>query len=392
MNIKRLIAGLAATPLVAALAMPLTAFAATTVTVTPTNTQGWSTADTRPGGTVTYVTDNTSPLPTGALQLSTDATNAAKAQYMHAANVALSDVTALSYETKQVAGPRNLDDASYQLPVDLNNDGTFDMTLVYEPYYNGTVTPGTWQTWNVKDGLFWPTKVDASLGGTPAGGAYATNFTLQHVLDVYPNAHVLGYGVNVGSYNPSTTVNVDNFVFDEVTYNFEKATTPTDKDKCKNDGWKNFNSPTFKNQGDCVSFVASAKTSNYKLDSGNKDGLNIPTTKGAYYEVTVKGTWTNRPGEVVDAECTNMRSSTWQNAVEGGIYSPDLLDTQVNNAFVDWGTCDATNHSYTKWVVADDNTMNLRVFDGDTSTNQQDPSWFGDNNGSLDVTVVAHKI
>jgi hypothetical protein len=29
---------------------------------------------------------------------------------------------------------------------------------------------------------------------------------------------------------------------------------PTSKDQCKNDGWRNF--PGFKNQGDCVSFVA----------------------------------------------------------------------------------------------------------------------------------------
>lgn len=32
---------------------------------------------------------------------------------------------------------------------------------------------------------------------------------------------------------------------------------PTSKDDCKKDGWKLFNNPTFKNQGDCVSFVAS---------------------------------------------------------------------------------------------------------------------------------------
>jgi hypothetical protein len=35
-------------------AMTVTAFAATTVVVTPTHTQGWSTADTRPGGTVNF--------------------------------------------------------------------------------------------------------------------------------------------------------------------------------------------------------------------------------------------------------------------------------------------------------------------------------------------------
>jgi hypothetical protein len=33
-------------------------------------------------------------------------------------------------------------------------------------------------------------------------------------------------------------------------------TTPTSTDQCKKDGWKTFTSPAFKNQGDCVSFVA----------------------------------------------------------------------------------------------------------------------------------------
>jgi YVTN family beta-propeller protein len=31
---------------------------------------------------------------------------------------------------------------------------------------------------------------------------------------------------------------------------------PTGIDQCKNDGWKTFSNPAFKNQGDCVSFVA----------------------------------------------------------------------------------------------------------------------------------------
>lgn len=35
---------------------------------------------------------------------------------------------------------------------------------------------------------------------------------------------------------------------------------PTNKDQCKNDGWKTFNTPrTFKNQGDCVSYVSNGK-------------------------------------------------------------------------------------------------------------------------------------
>ena len=34
------------------------------------------------------------------------------------------------------------------------------------------------------------------------------------------------------------------------------AGSPTNKDQCKDGGWQTFDNPTFKNQGDCVSFVA----------------------------------------------------------------------------------------------------------------------------------------
>jgi len=75
------------------------------VVVTPSNTQGWSTADTRPGGAVNFVVDATAPSGRGALQLTTNATNAAKAQYLHAASTPLAGVTQLSYYTKQNSGP-----------------------------------------------------------------------------------------------------------------------------------------------------------------------------------------------------------------------------------------------------------------------------------------------
>src|SRR4051794_14852632 len=84
----------------AAIAMGVTAFAAlvvsamaaSTVVVTPTNTQGWTTDDTRPGGVVNFVVDATATSGAGALQLTTDATTTSKAQYMHAANVPLASV------------------------------------------------------------------------------------------------------------------------------------------------------------------------------------------------------------------------------------------------------------------------------------------------------------
>src|SRR6478735_8367676 len=127
-------------------ALVVSAMAASTVVVTPTNTQGWSTADTRPGGAVNYVVDATAPAGVGALQLTTDATTTAKAQYMHAASTPLSAVTELSYYTKQNSAPFYGADASYQLPVCLGGiSGTTCngfTTFVYEPYENGTVTNG----------------------------------------------------------------------------------------------------------------------------------------------------------------------------------------------------------------------------------------------------------
>ena len=46
------------------------------------------------------------------------------------------------------------------------------------------------------------------------------------------------------------------FLFDNLSLSTGPVlTTPTNKDQCKNDGWKTFNNPTFKNQGQCVSFI-----------------------------------------------------------------------------------------------------------------------------------------
>src|SRR4051794_30386185 len=129
------------------------AIAASTVIVTPTNTQGWSTADTRPGGAVTYLADATAPNGS-ALRLTTDGTNAAKAQYLHAANTPLSAVTELSYSTKRNSGAPTAA-ASYQVAVLLDGTNASFTNLVYEPYWNGAVSPSTWQSWNVAGGQFW---------------------------------------------------------------------------------------------------------------------------------------------------------------------------------------------------------------------------------------------
>ena len=261
-----------------AIVLPLTpAFSAgPTIVVSPANPHGWSTADTRPGGAVNFVFDNTAPSGIGALQLTTDATTTSKAQYMHAANVPLADITDLSYYTRQVSAPLFPGaDPSYQLPVCLGGVVAGNCvgftTFVYEPYQNpglGTpgfgVIPNIWQHWDVDAGQFWSSRT-ATGGGTcnvVAGGGGAPFYTLAGLKAVCPNAVVAGFGVNIGSNNPSYNVYTDLFNFNGTTYDFEPYEVATSKDQCKDGGFalvKRADGSAFKNQGDCIQYVNTGK-------------------------------------------------------------------------------------------------------------------------------------
>jgi len=240
------------------------ALAATTVVVTPANQQGWSTADTRTGGTVTFVSDPTSPYPAGALQLTTDLTPAAKAQYLHAANDPLASVTQLGYWTKQVSGPA-LADPSYQLVMCLHGATAATCgftTLVFEAYQNtqeGAIVPGTWQHWDTAAGLFWSTRTVTCSSGAVVGttGGPAT-YTLDMIRNLCPDATVVGFGVNIGSNNPGYVVRTDGFNFNGTVYDFQLTNTPNSKEDCKDGGFVNLTDADgnpFKNQGQCVAFA-----------------------------------------------------------------------------------------------------------------------------------------
>jgi hypothetical protein len=240
-----------------------TAAAASPIVVTPTNQQGWSTADTRPGGQVNFVVDATAPAGVGALQLTTDATVAAKAQFLHAANTPLADVTDLSYYTKQNSGPPHAD-PSYQVIAFLNGTTGFT-TLVFEPYQGGLgpIVPGAWQQWDVDAGLFWSTRTVACPNGTILGtpGGPAT-YTLADVQAACPNAVVIGYGVNIGTNNPGYDVETDLFNFNGTVYDFEPYDVAESKDECKKGGWENVtraDGSSFENQGDCNQYVNTGK-------------------------------------------------------------------------------------------------------------------------------------
>lgn len=281
MKLKRTLAMTAISVIAAAALVFVTALAATTIVVTPTNQQGWTTADTRPGGDVNFVSDASAPAGIGALQLTSDATTTAKAQYMHDANTPLANVTELSFWTRQISGPPHAD-PSYQLPVCLGGltspptptnplGCTGFTTFVFEPYQNnglGTpspvILPNIWQQWDVDAGQFWSSRT-VNAGGscvTAAGFGGAPFYSLALLKTMCPNAVVVGFGVNIGSNNPSYDVYTDLVNFNGTSYDFEPYQVASNKDQCKNGGFANVkraDGSSFKNQGDCNQYVNTGK-------------------------------------------------------------------------------------------------------------------------------------
>lgn len=176
-------------------------------------------------------------------------------------DTSLSEIDAIGYSTYRTAGSLQ-QVASINIEVDYTGNGDYTV-LVFEPVYNtaqGPVVDGVWQTWDAyNDGnaIWWSSK---DITGVCAFDCFVT---WNLILASNPDAVILGgFGVNQGSGNPGLQTAVDALALgvsgDTVTYDFEPLIgPPADKDECKNGGWQTFNNPTFKNQGECVSFVAS---------------------------------------------------------------------------------------------------------------------------------------
>lgn len=168
----------------------------------------------------------------------------------------LSDITALSYATytdNTTTAP------ALQMEINPEPGGSVQYaTLNFEPYMNPaeqTLAANTWQTWNALAGKVWLTYVDPSVNG--GEGSQSSPVTWAQLLSDYPNAEIkYGFGVNVGSDWSAMTGASDALTIgtaDGTTvYNFEQL--PTTKEACKKGGWQAFGA--FKNQGDCVSYVA----------------------------------------------------------------------------------------------------------------------------------------
>ncbi len=163
-------------------------------------------------------------------------------------------VNALSYDFL-IAESGDADDAEqFYLNVYANiddSDNYYDCRFDYVPS-EGSTSEFTTFVVNVTDA---PTAV-TKHGSSTIVACPAT------LAEMPVGSYVRAFAINVGDTSDNDTGlagYLDNVVVDlddEITtYDFEPVLSPVSKDECKKGGWMSFNSPSFKNQGQCVSYV-----------------------------------------------------------------------------------------------------------------------------------------
>lgn len=139
----------------------------------------------------------------------------------------------------------------------------------------------------------------------------------------------------------------------------------------------------------CVYLEAEYATQTGTVDSANPNGATATLPATGNYSVCVSGTYTSS-NHVGDAEYVS--TDGWMTATDGltnqyAYLGAGFGDVQINGQFVNWGAYN-TNHSYCTTVAGTKGgSLSLRVFDGDSNTNEIVESWYGDNSGSLSYVV-----
>lgn len=96
--------------------------------------------------------------------------------------------------------------------------------------------------------------------GVPTGGV-ATVGTDDNIDNVFWNTSFAGFYADggtagVGIFREDTNWTPNGTVAIKITASAPAVAPPTSKDQCLKSGWQTFNNPSFKNQGECVRFVA----------------------------------------------------------------------------------------------------------------------------------------
>lgn len=268
MNIKKIIASVAS--VVATFVFATAVYAATTVVVSGNTSAG----ENQPGWLFNRDVTTQTPYEFNADQASIGvgslyvlpigATAADKFIGENFLNTPIADVNSVSYDFRIGSGGVVADKDHFYMNV-YANFGVSDDLKFYDCRYN--VVPVVGSTAGFTTVTFDP---DVAYPVTTRGGASASPFTCPAVpadMDTLSaGSNIRAFALNVGDTSTSDSGldgYLDNVVVSTTSgvtvYDFEPSLTPVTKDECEKGGWMTFNAPTFKNQGDCVSFVANGK-------------------------------------------------------------------------------------------------------------------------------------
>jgi hypothetical protein len=187
----------------------------------------------------------------------------------------LSAITGLGYRSFVEATNAETPFQAPALNITIDSNGPATVggfaTLVWEPVY--TSESKAHDEWISRSPLTSTGGWWSPANATTTGEAGALGFTNEraswaNVLLALPNATVGGIGINQGGGNPGLVGQVDLLTVNTTVYDFEstvpvvpvKELTPTAKQDCKGNNWTTFNAPTFRNQGECVSSLMSARS------------------------------------------------------------------------------------------------------------------------------------
>lgn len=170
-------------------------------------------------------------------------------EYEFPAGTTLADIDVLSTDFKITEGDCGGGSPRFQLETASGN-----IFIYFGPYPNYTsCVAGNWENTGdlLSEGMY--------LDTTQIGGAFYQPYedaitdygtTVITKISLVTDA---GWAVEGGV---QTTL-VDNTIIGNTPYDYEPDLTyPTAKEECKKNGWKSFSGVSFKNQGDCVSYVA----------------------------------------------------------------------------------------------------------------------------------------
>jgi hypothetical protein len=159
------------------------------------------------------------------------------------AGMTLSDISSLDATYTVTSGNCGLGSPRFQISLPGAHPAPADHIFAYfgtAPNYNSCA--GGTQTQN---NLLQPFVDTSQLGGTFYD-------TYSHAVATWGNQPVSA--ITVVADGPNQVIEIQSLSVNDTEYNFA---APTSKDQCKDGGWQSFINPgTFKNQGDCVSFVA----------------------------------------------------------------------------------------------------------------------------------------